>query len=260
MGDVVSGGRKCFRDRLRAGEFLLGTFIKTPAPQVIEVLAGLGFDFVVVDAEHSPFGRESIELAMLATRASGIDGIIRVMDASPAGLLSALDCGAAGIIVPHVATVERARDVAAACRYRGGKRGFANTTRAGRYGATPMWEHVEASDASATVIVMIEDPEALHELEAIAEVEGIDGYFIGRGDLTVSLGARDMSAPEVRSVVERIAGVVRGAGKRMLALAAAGKEAEWLRGHGVTSFVVSSDHGFMRQGAMQALADFGKRV
>ena len=120
-----------------------------------------------------------------------------------------LDCGATGVLVPHVATAARARDVAAACRYQGGRRGYSGSPRHAGYGASGMWKTVEAADAATTVIAQIEDPEALDEIDAIAAVDGIDALFIGRGDLAVALGAKSSDAPEVRRAVERIAQAAR---------------------------------------------------
>ena len=86
-----------FRQRLSAREQMLGTVVKLTAPQVIEILGEAGLDFVMIDAEHAPFDRNAIDLALLAARAAGIHGLVRVPDMG--SILSALDCGAAGVIV-----------------------------------------------------------------------------------------------------------------------------------------------------------------
>lgn len=243
-----------FRRRLIAGEPLIGTFIKTPTSHSTEIIGELGFDFVVIDQEHAPFDRVSTDQVLLGARASGTAGLVRVP--APDGILGALDDGAIGVLVPHVLSVERARSVVAACRYRGGKRGFSGSPRAGRYGAVPMWEHVDAQDAQTAVVAMIEDPEALEVIDAIAAVEGLDAFFIGRGDLTVAMGAAKSDAPEVRSAVERIARAGRAAGKGVCAMVGSVAEAGWMKDLGVTAFIVSTDQGFMRQAAAKALADF----
>lgn len=245
-----------FRSRFVRGEPVVGTFIKTPTGHATEILGDLGFDFVVIDEEHAPFDRVTTDQVLLAARAAGTAGIVRVATPSAASLLAVLDDGATGVLVPHVSTAEKAREIAAACRYRGGRRGFSASPRAGRYGGTAMWAHVDAQDAQTTVIAMIEDPEALDHIDAIAAVEGVDGFFIGRGDLTVALGAASMDAPEVRNAVERIAKAGRAAGKGLCAMVGRAAEAGWLRELGVTAFIVSSDQGFMRQAAAQALDGF----
>lgn len=120
-----------FRRRLKAREQVVGTFVKTPTTHATEILGLLGFDFVVLDQEHAPLGHAALDMMILGARASNIAGIVRVGDPSDANILSVLDCGATGVLVPHVDTEEKAKAIAAACRYGGGRRGFANTTRAG---------------------------------------------------------------------------------------------------------------------------------
>jgi 2-keto-3-deoxy-L-rhamnonate aldolase RhmA len=94
--------------------------------------------------------------------------------------MAALDCGANGIMAPHCYSVEKARAIAAACRHRGGVRGFATTTRAGAYGGVPGADHIKEADAAVACIAMIEDEAALDNLADIAGVDGIDAFFIGR--------------------------------------------------------------------------------
>lgn len=245
-----------FRQRFLAGDLLLGTFIKTPTSHTTEIIGSLGFDFVVIDEEHATFDRVSIDQALLGARATGTAGIVRVAEPSAAKLLAVLDDGASGVLVPHVSSVAKAREVVACCRYRGGKRGFSNTNRGGGYGATGIWEHVDARDAETTVIAMIEDPEALDVLEGIMAVEGLDGVFIGRGDITVALGATGLADPRVRQAAETITAAARNAGKPVcLMVANAAEAAEW-RALGASAFIVSSDQGFLRGAAQKTRADF----
>ncbi|SDR53813.1 2-keto-3-deoxy-L-rhamnonate aldolase RhmA [Rhizobiales bacterium GAS113] len=245
-----------FRKRFIAGEPLLGCFIKTPTSHATEILGGLGFDFVVIDEEHAPFDRVTIDTALLAARAANTAGIVRVAEPTPAKLLSVLDDGATGVLVPHVASPAKARDIVAACRYRGGKRGFSNSPRAGGYGALGAWPHVDAQDAAVTVIAMIEDPEALDEIEAIVAVEGLDGVFIGRGDLTIALGAPSADSAPVRAATEKIAKAARAAGKPVCVMVGSVAETATYRAMGASAFIVSSDQGLMRQAAGRVAADF----
>jgi 2-keto-3-deoxy-L-rhamnonate aldolase RhmA len=247
-----------FRQRLLAGEPLLGTFIKTPTIHTTEVIGELGFDFVVIDAEHAPFDRVSIDQVLLAARAWDIAALVRVERNDSASILAALDDGAAGILVPHVDNPEKAAAMVAASHYRGGRRGFSNSPRAGRYGGAGIWEHVEAADRAVVAMAMIEDPGALEQLGNIFSTGGLDAAFIGRGDLTVALGAASPGAPEVRSAVERIAAAGRAAGKTLCAHVGdlASDEARWLRGLGVTAFIVASDQGLLRRAGAQTVADF----
>jgi staphyloferrin B biosynthesis citrate synthase len=245
-----------FRERFVTRKPLIGTFIKTPTSHTIEILGALGFDFVVIDEEHAPFDRVTTDQAILAARATGIAGIVRVPEANAALILGALDGGAAGVLVPHVSSGAKAREVAAACRYRGGKRGFANTTRAGNFGGLGFLEHAAEADATVTVIAMIEDIEAIDAVEEIVAVDGIDGVFIGRGDLSAAYGANSMDDPRVLAAAEKIAKASRAAGKPVCMMAATYAEAKGFMQMGASAFIISSDHGLMRQAAMRVIADF----
>ncbi len=247
-----------FRRRLKARERLFGTFIKTPTTHATEMFGLLGFDFVVLDQEHAPLGREVLDVMILGSRAANIAGIVRVGDPSDSSILSVLDSGAAGVMVPHVDTVEKARRIAAACRYRGGRRGFANTTRAGDYGGRSFAEHMDRQDAEVCCIAMIEDLAAVDRIDAIVRVEGIDAIFIGRGDLTAALGAPSMTSAETHRVVEPIMEAARVAGMPIIMLSPDRKDAAKMSALGASAFIVSSDHGFMRTAATAALKEFSE--
>ncbi|HUC49840.1 MAG TPA: aldolase/citrate lyase family protein [Xanthobacteraceae bacterium] len=242
-----------FRQRLLAAEPLVGTFLKTPTSHATEIVGDLGFDFVVIDQEHAPFDRTTTDIALLAARALDTPALVRV--SGPDAILSVLDCGATGVLVPHVASAAYAREVAAICRYRGGKRGFATSTRAGRYTGVPMWRHVSDSDAGTVFVAQIEDIEALDEVEAIAAVEGVDSLFIGRGDLTAAFGDETKDPPAVRKAVERICEAARRARKPISVYVGGVAEAAWLRRLGASAFILSSDQGFLRQAAAQGLSE-----
>jgi 2-keto-3-deoxy-L-rhamnonate aldolase RhmA len=248
MTDVRS-----FRQRMLAGDKLVGTFLKTPTSHATEIVAGLGFDFVVIDQEHAPFDRTTTDIALMAARGSNIPALVRV--SGPDVVLSVLDCGASGILMPHVVSADYAREVAALCRYRGGRRGYATSTRAGGYTAVPMWQHIRASDDGIAVVAQIEDPEALDQIDAIAAVDGIDSLFIGRGDLTAAFGNETSNPPEVRSAVEKICAAARRVNKPVSVYVGTRPEAEWLRDRGATTFIHNSDQGFLRQAAAKGLAE-----
>lgn len=249
-----------FRRRMKNGDPLIGTFIKTPTGHATEIIGGLGFDFVVIDEEHAPFDRGSIDATLLSARAANIAGIVRVASAHPASILSALDCGATGVLVPHVASPDMARQVVAACRYETGHRGFSGSPRAGGYGERSLWEHVEQSDAEIAVVGMIEDPEAIDAIDEIVATDGLDAVFIGRGDLTVAFGAGARDTDTVKKATEKVAAAARRADKAIFAMTPGGEDAAWLRSLGVSGMIVSSDQGFMRQAANKALAEFRELV
>lgn len=252
--DMTNDGFGGFRQKLRGGRRLLGSFIKTPTVHATEILAGLGYDFVVIDQEHGPFDRASIDLLMLATSALGISGIVRVADES--AILPALDMGAAGILAPHVDTAEQARAIVAAARYMGGKRGCSPSPRAGRYGGLDLVDHVARADAGISVAVMIEHPDAIRNVDAIAAVEGIDALFLGLGDLAVASGELAPGAPYIQEAAERAAAAAQRHSKGLIATASTVEAGAWLIDLGVNAFVVGSDQGMMRAAAMRQRSAF----
>lgn len=247
-----------FRQRFLARQPLVGSFIKTPTPHATEILGAVGYDFVVIDEEHAPIDRAQTDVLLLAARAANVAGLVRVAALDTGAILSSLDCGAMGVLVPHVASVEKARAVAAAARYRGGKRGYSGSSRAGLYGGLPMWRLVEEQDASVCAIAMIEDPEALDHIDEIAAVEGLHGLFIGRGDLTVALGAPSSADPAVQQAVNRVLEAARKVGKPVCVMVGTAAEARGFADLGASAFIISSDQGHLRKSASDALAEFHK--
>jgi 2-keto-3-deoxy-L-rhamnonate aldolase RhmA len=235
---------------------MLGTFVKMPTTQAIEILGSLGFDFVVIDQEHAPLDRAEIDLMCLAARASGMAPVVRVGDPGEANVLSALDCGAHGIMFPHVTSAETAQRFVARCRYQGGVRGFAGMSRASGWGRLPGPEHIARQDREIAVIAMIEDQAAVAEVPAIVATEGIDAVFIGRGDLTASFGQDPEAKAKVAALTEQIAGATRAGGATLMMLPTSPADAEAMRGLGATAMLVASDHNFLRSAAAAAFRDY----
>ena len=246
-----------FKQRLTAGEPLLGTFLKTPHPHVVEVLTAGGLDCICIDAEHAPFDRTAIDLCVMAARAGGLPALVRPASAAAHELLNALDCGADGVVVPHIRSVREAAELARIAHYGPGGRGFAGSTRAAGYGLVPLTDHLNASAGRTVVIAQIEDAEALDEIDAIAAVEGIDALFVGRIDLTISLGCTSPDDPRVVAAVDRIVAACRQAGRASgMFLSRAGDVAGW-QAKGSSLFLLGSDHGFLRSGARGLRAEAG---
>jgi staphyloferrin B biosynthesis citrate synthase len=251
---VEMSGESGFRAQLRARRHLLGTFIKTPSPHVVEIVGQSGFDFVVIDQEHAPFDRVATDLALLAARALNIPALVRVP--APGAILAALDDGADGVIVPHVPSAAAARAVAVSCRYEGGGRGYSNAPRAGRYGATTLARHVASEDARVAAVVMIEDIQAVAEVDDIVAVEGVDAVFIGCADLAVSLGEASADSPRIRDMAGSICRSAARSGCAVMAPAPTPGQAQWLIELGVTALVVGSDQSMLRGAAEAATEQF----
>ncbi|MCJ9749291.1 aldolase/citrate lyase family protein [Neorhizobium sp. BETTINA12A] len=245
-----------FRDRLLARDRMIGTFLKLPTTQVVEILGAVGYDFVVIDQEHAPLDRTITDMMIFAARASNIAPIVRVGDFSDANILSALDCGASGIMVPHVTTVKKAQAIARACRYRGGSRGFAGLTRASGWGVVGGVQHMAMQDRQVTCIAMIEDAEAVEHAGDIARVDGIDALFVGRGDLTASFGDDPDAGAKVAEITTTVAAAAREAGVPLMLLPNGKADLTFAKQLGASAMLVSSDHGFIRSAATAALKDY----
>jgi len=256
----VSMQRQRFSDRFRSGQTLYGTFLKVPATMPAEIIGSLGYDFIVVDEEHSPFNRETTDRIILACKAAGLAAIVRVQSSSAANILSVLDCGADGVLVPHVCNVQTARAIVAAGRYRGGQRGYAPTTRAGNFGSSDQATHMEAEDRRVTIIAMIEDPEAIDKIDEIVAVEGIDGVFIGRGDLEAAYAGTDDAPLLVRNATKVVCAATARAGRRIAVLPATPEDAARQARDGATAFILSSDQGFLRSAAMHAHTQMSEAI
>jgi 2-keto-3-deoxy-L-rhamnonate aldolase RhmA len=242
-----------FKTRLASGAPLLGTFIKTPHPHVVEVLAGTGLDCLCLDAEHAPFDRRDLDACIMAARAGGMPVLVRPASSSAHEILNALDCGADGVIVPHMRSAAEAEAVAASAHYGPGgglaRRGYAGSSRAAGYGTRTIPDHLAASAAASVVIAQIEDLEALDEIDAIAAVSGIDALFIGRIDLTIALGCTSPDDPKVIAAVERILAACRGANRACGMFTQRPADVAHWQAQGASLFLLGSDHGFMREGA-----------
>jgi 2-keto-3-deoxy-L-rhamnonate aldolase RhmA len=237
------------KQRIAGDGRLVGTFVKTPSPIIIEVLGATSLDFIVLDAEHAPFGRLEIDSCLHAARAMGMASLVRVETSEPHHLLQALDSGADGVLVPHVRSAQAARSIVEAAHYRAGGRGFAGSTRAAGYTTVPFSEHLAASAQRTVVIGQIEDLEAVDEINEIAAVPGLDGLFVGPVDLAVSMGAESPASPEVLAMVERIAAAVSKAGVPLGIFVANTADIVRYELLGFSFFVAQSDHVFLRNGA-----------
>ena len=244
-----------FRQRLLSGECLIGTFVKTPSMMVAEVLASTDLDVVCFDAEHSPFDRRDIDSCLLAFRAEQKPALVRVASSSADQILNALDCGATGVVIPHVDSPEKALACATAARYGSVGRGYAGSTRSAGYGAAGIAENLSLNRSETTVIAQIEDLAALDHIEEISAQEGIDCLFIGMMDLTVALGAQAATDKVVIEAAEKICAAAQANNRKLGIFVPSIDSIEFWRDRGVTLFLMSSDHSFIKQGAKKLVEE-----
>ena len=193
------------KEKLRAGKPVYGVSVMIPSPQIVEMIAAAGFDWVLLDCEHGTMTLESVELMAMAAEASGITAIARPVSRSAEHILQVLDRGVMGVQVPHVNTAAEAREVVAAVKFHPlGKRSIAAGTRAAVYDALgSLADYVKAANDATLIAVQIEDKEAVDNLDELLKVDDIDVFFVGPSDLSQSMGfPGDPKAPPVAQAID----------------------------------------------------------
>jgi 4-hydroxy-2-oxoheptanedioate aldolase len=193
--------------KLKAGETVLGSFVRTPDPSIIEFLGYQGWDFLTIDAEHGTIDPQQCEQMVRAAELTGVTPLVRVTTNQPPILLRFLDTGAQGVHVPWVNTQEQAEQALQSIKYQPrGIRGLAGV-RAMTYGQTMNYaEYVEKANAETLTVIQVETAEAVNNVEAILNVKDIDVLFVGRTDLSHSLGVPgQVNHPTVEASVQHVA-------------------------------------------------------
>jgi 2-keto-3-deoxy-L-rhamnonate aldolase RhmA len=252
---MTTAWRHPVRARLAAGEPVIAVTITTPGIETSAHAAGLGFDVLWVEMEHSPITLESLRAMVLATRGLPTPVFARVPVNELWTAKRVLDQGVSGVIFPFTSTPELARQAAAACRYpphgrRGSGAGLARAT----------WpepdDYYDSADANVMVVTVVEDRAGLENIDAIAATSGLDVIFIGTSDLAFSLGVRgDMDAPEVERAVVRIAEAAQRNGKALgRPLVTPGRIREYMQ-QGFRFFQAPTELGLLTAGARAYLEE-----
>lgn len=241
-----------FRARLKAREALVGTIVSLASPEVAEVLSDAGFDWLFLDAEHSPL--EALAIQHLLQGAGSTPCLVRLARADEVSIKKALDVGAAGVIAPMVNSAEQAAQVVRWARYAPlGTRGV-GVGRAHRYGFK-FQEYVSNANDETVVVVQAEHIDAVNNMEAIARVSGVDAIFVGPYDLSASLGhLGEVTHPKVVSAIDHVTQVCQAA---QVPLGIFGMSAEAVRPYierGYTLITVGIDTVLLGNAARQTLA------
>lgn len=203
-----------FKAGLGSGRTLYGMWLGIPDNSVAEIIAGAGFDWLLIDHEHGPYDLRDVMTCLQAIAPYEVAPIVRPVDDDPALLKKLCDIGAQSFIVPMIDTPEQAAAVAGAVRYPpAGRRGLGTSmARAARWNTVP--GYLRQANDEMCVIVQAETVEALGNLQAIANTDGVDGVFIGPSDLSASMGhGGDVSHPAVIEAVGDGLRTIRNAGK-----------------------------------------------
>lgn len=241
------------RKDLVAG-YPVGTFAMAASPLVAEALGCIGFDWAVVDMEHTPLDLDNLVRMLHAVAATPMLPITRLPWNDTVMVKRVLDAGAQTLMFPFVQSADEARLAVAACRYPPqGVRGMAAMSRASRFGTVP--DYFKVANGAVSVVVQIETPQALSQVEAIAAVEGVDSLFLGPGDLSGAMG--HVGNPMHPEVVAAMAGATRqshAAGKPVGSVAGTPEAVAVYRGLGIDYIGCASDLGFMMRQCAAALS------
>jgi 4-hydroxy-2-oxoheptanedioate aldolase len=201
-----------FKRAIKAGQLQIGLWSSLSSSISVEILAGAGFDWLLLDTEHSPNELPMVLSQLQAATGGTAHPIVRPAWNDAVLIKRFLDAGVQSFLVPYVQNEDEARKAVAATRYPPrGVRGFAGTTRASRFGRVK--DYHTRCEEEICVLVQVETRVALGNLEAIARVEGVDGVFIGPGDLSADLGyLGDLFNPDVTAVIDDTIARIKAAG------------------------------------------------
>jgi 2-keto-3-deoxy-L-rhamnonate aldolase RhmA len=236
---VVTQG---FMDRARsAARGLLGTWVKIPAFETVEMLGHAGFDFVVIDLEHSPLALDRAYELIFATQRMGMAALVRLPDQLGSPVQPLLDAGADGLLVPRVTNVDGAAAITARMVFApGGERGLGFTSRAGRWSLMPLPEYLKRGDEQCLRMVQLEDWATLESASKFATLKHVNGLFVGLGDLFLSSG-KPANSPEVQALVASVLKATKDAGILSGIAAGAPGEARQYLDMGYSLVMVSND-------------------
>ena len=207
--------KNAMKEKIARGEAALGASVMFPSPQIVEMLAYAGFDWVLIDCEHGSIGLSDVEVMAMAADASGITAIARPRSNDAADIQSVMDRGVRGVQIPHINTRADAERAVAAVKFGpGAARGLAAGTRPDRWGlGAKMPDFAARANAQSLVCVQIEHQEAVANIDAILAVPGIDVFFIGPSDLSQSMGyPGNPKAPPVAKAIDETLAKIRAAG------------------------------------------------
>jgi 4-hydroxy-2-oxoheptanedioate aldolase len=205
--------QNAFKRALKANQTQIGLWCSLASHYAVEVVAGAGYDWLLLDCEHSPNDLESLLPQLQACAPYPTTPIVRVPWNDTVTIKRVLDIGAQTLLIPYVCSAEEAKAAVAATRYPpAGVRGVAGTTRATRFGRVK--DYAKRAHEEICVLVQVETKPALDQIEAICAVEGVDGVFIGPADLHASMGyPGEVSNPAVIPQIEEAMRRIRKAGK-----------------------------------------------
>ena len=248
--------QNAFKRALKAGKAQIGLWSSLSSNYSVEVVAGAGFDWLLLDTEHSPNDLESLLTQLQAAAPYATHPVVRVPWNDMVAIKRVLDIGAQSLLVPYVSSPEEAAAAVSYVRYPpAGVRGVAGTTRASRFGRVK--DYAKRAHEEICLLVQLETQRALDNLEAICALEGIDGVFIGPADLHASLGhTGEIANPKVKPLIDDAIRRIRKCGRAPGILTPSEPDARHWLDCGAQFVAVGADVGILARGAESLAAKF----
>lgn len=245
-----------FKRALKVARAQIGLWSSLSSNYTVEVIAGAGFDWILLDSEHSPADLENLLTQLQAAAAYPTHAVVRVAWNDMVTIKRVLDIGAQSLLVPYVSNAAEARNAVSYTRYPpAGVRGVAGTTRATRFGRVK--DYARRAHEEICLLVQVETQNALDNIESICAVDGVDGVFIGPADLHASLGhTGEIANPAVKPLIDEAIRRIRKSGKAPGILTPNEADARhWLE-CGALFVAVGADVGILARGAEALAAKF----
>jgi 2-keto-3-deoxy-L-rhamnonate aldolase RhmA len=240
---------------LKAGGTVIGCQVaEVRSPNIALLYATAGFDFIFIDMEHGGFDLETVGDFITASKAANIVPVVRVPALEEHLLARPLDLGVCGVMVPHIQTREQVQRVIQATKFRPlGERGLAPLRAHTGFAKVNVPQFIKEANENTMVIIMIEDDEAIHRIEELISVEGVDVAFMGTSDLSYNLGIPgEVRHPEMLKRIER---VIQACEKHSVAFGMPISNPDWYQ-KGIRFLFAASDIDLIVNGGSKVVANF----
>ncbi len=246
--------------RLRNGDLLIGVLVTIPSADVADIMSRVGFDYLWLDAEHSPADFSQIH-TMVQAAGGRSPCLVRVPENKEVWIKKALDTGCHGVVVPQVRSAEEARQAVEACLYPPAGQRSVGITRAHSYGMS-FQDYVGAANDELAIVLQVEHALGVQAIESIASVPGVDAILVGPFDLSGSLNLLgQITHPEVQGAIEKVRRACQAARVPLGIFAVDVPSARSWIDKGFSLIALNTDAAFMWQSAKVALAEVrGQRV
>jgi 4-hydroxy-2-oxoheptanedioate aldolase len=203
------------KQKLKAGQAVLGTWCVIPSAATADIIASTGMDFLIIDSEHGPIGFETAQEMVMACEARGVSPIMRVGGVIESDILKALDIGVHGLQIPNVNSKDDVLEIVRMSKYPPtGNRGYSPFTRAGDYSIKNSTTLTEKANKNTLLGINVEGKDAIENIDSILAIENLDIIFIGLFDLSKALGIPgQVNDPQVMSCLEDLVRKIKAAGK-----------------------------------------------